>query len=337
MKPVSSVRFAPCLLAALAIALLGSPQSLRAQQNWRAAVGAQSADQAHQALAFLPNEIWIHAGDSITWTAGADEIHTVTFLTASQIIPSFQAGCPGFSPNDSAFDGSTCVSTPPLAKGQEFTVSFPKAGSYKLICLVHNTMNATIHVLDAAAALPHTQDFYEDQAAAQRKLLLSESEKEMTMSHDGDSVRVYSHTRSVTAGVGEISSTPGGEQTASLVRFLKGTVEIQVGDTVEWGNFDPEEPHTITFGPDPAGNPFPPSSNVTLDPDGVRHATLNSPADTVHSGFIEATLTDDPGLLPENSLDFTRFRVTFTGAGTYPYKCVLHDNLGMVGQVIVRP
>jgi hypothetical protein len=34
-----------------------------------------------QALAFLPNEIWIHAGDSITWTFPVSEPHTVTFLT----------------------------------------------------------------------------------------------------------------------------------------------------------------------------------------------------------------------------------------------------------------
>src|SRR5262245_2605031 len=30
-------------------------------QTWRATVGAQGPDQGRQALAFLPNEIWIHA------------------------------------------------------------------------------------------------------------------------------------------------------------------------------------------------------------------------------------------------------------------------------------
>ena len=33
--------------------------------NWQLQVGAQNGDRAHQALAFLPNEIWIHSGDSI--------------------------------------------------------------------------------------------------------------------------------------------------------------------------------------------------------------------------------------------------------------------------------
>ena len=47
-------------------ALLLLPQLLAAQ--WNATVGAESSDLGRQGLAFLPNEIWIHAGDSITWT-----------------------------------------------------------------------------------------------------------------------------------------------------------------------------------------------------------------------------------------------------------------------------
>lgn len=34
--------------------------------NWQLQVGAESGDNAHQALAFLPNEIWIHSGDSVS-------------------------------------------------------------------------------------------------------------------------------------------------------------------------------------------------------------------------------------------------------------------------------
>jgi plastocyanin len=33
----------------------------------------------------------------------------------------------------------------------------------------------------------------------------------------------------------------------------------------------------------------------------------------------------------------TRFRVTFPNAGTFPYICALHDELGMTGQVTVSP
>jgi len=223
-----------------------------------------------------------------------------------------------------------------------FTVQFPKAGNYKLVCLVHNTMNGTIHVLNPSAVLPHDQDYYDVKGAEERHALLTDTDSLMKMEadpdHDGDddTVRVIHGNKHVTAGVGEISATPGGLQTASLVRFLKGTIHIEAGDTVEWSSHDPEEPHTITFGTEP-GNPFPPSSNVTVDSDGARHAILTSPTDSVHSGFIEATLVDSPHLLPQNPLDFTRFRITFKQPGTYNYRCVLHDNLGMTGTVVVEP
>jgi len=45
--------------------------------QWQAKVGANTNNKGRQALAFLPNEIWIHEGDSVTWTFEVDEIHTV--------------------------------------------------------------------------------------------------------------------------------------------------------------------------------------------------------------------------------------------------------------------
>jgi plastocyanin len=111
---------------------------------------------------------------------------------------------------------------------------------------------------------------------------------------------------------------------------------IHAGQTVEWGNDDPQTPHTITFGPEPAGNPIPPSASVTVDSDGARHATLNSPADSVHSGFIAPPPQERIGL-PQSPLGVTRFRVTFSHPGVYPYICVLHDDLGMKGTITVLP
>lgn len=43
-------------------------QAVQAQspQSWQAFDGAESQDHAIQVIAFLPNEMWIHPGDSIT-------------------------------------------------------------------------------------------------------------------------------------------------------------------------------------------------------------------------------------------------------------------------------
>ena len=313
----------------IVLAILVGPSMARAQ--WHATVGAQSWDSARQALAFLPNELWIHAGDDVTWTFQAGEIHTVTFLAtspAAQVRPPFQVGCPGFSGEPAMFDGTACVSTPPLVKGASFKVAFPAVGNFKLVCLVHPDMTGVVHVLDKGKPLPHDQSFYDAEAAAQAQALLSDRDGE-----EDDAVATPGH---VSAGAGEILTTGPGTQTLSVMRFMGHDMVIHAGQTVEWDNQDPEDPHTITFGKEPAGDPFPPSNNVTVDADGARHAVINSTSDSVHSGFILAAPQDRTGLA-QSPLGVTRFRITFTHPGTYPYICALHDNLGMQGEIIVLP
>ena len=111
---------------------------------------------------------------------------------------------------------------------------------------------------------------------------------------------------------------------------------MRVGDTVEWTNHDPSEPHTVTFGTEPA-DPRPPSSNVTMSPisDGARQATISSTTDSVNSGLLALAFQDRKGL-PETPLGVTRFRVTFTAPGSFNYFSCLHENLGMAGTVIVH-
>jgi len=337
MKAFESSSFTSHFRWLLVLAILIVPQAVQAQ--WHATVGAQSKDKGHQALAFLPNEIWIHAGDSITWTFPTDEIHTVSFLKSGQTRLSRLVGCPGFTIGESAiFDGSICVTTASLVKGQTFTVTFPIAGNFKLVCLVHANMTAVVHVLPLSEPLPHDQDFYDDQAAQQRHDLLSDADK--GTDHDGDherddSGRTRSPENQVTAGIGEIVATPGGSQTVSVMRFEEPTKVIHAGETLEWSNSDPVTAHTITFGVEPA-NPVPPSANVTVDVDGARHSVINSPADIVHSGFIVAPPQDRIGLA-QAPPGVTRFRVTFTSPGVFPYICALHDDVGMKGEVVVLP
>src|SRR6185295_14766337 len=89
-------------------------------KEWQAIAGAESPDRGSQALAFLPNEFWIHAGDGIRWTFPTHERHTLTFLTPGEVRPPAFGGtfgvpvaCPGIgvTPDGSSFDGSSCVSS----------------------------------------------------------------------------------------------------------------------------------------------------------------------------------------------------------------------------------
>src|SRR5436309_3820659 len=310
----------------LLLALLILPQMVLAQ--WTATVGTQTNDKGIQALAFLPNEIWIHPGDSITWTFQADEMHTVTFLTAGQVRPDFNLGCPGFSSDPAIFDGSTCVTTSAMVTGQTFTVIFPVAGNFKLTCLIHANMDGRIHVLPASDPLPHTQAFYDEQAASRSDELLSDGQKMKPQ-------EVLNSPLGVTAGIAEITGTAGGTETIAAVRFSHENIRIRAGQTVEWDAEGPLFPHTITFGAEPV-NLMNPSPDVTVDQDGARHAIIASPSDSTHSGFIIQAFQERRGL-PQLPLGVTRFRVTFPNPGIFPYICALHDEMGMVGQVTVTP
>ena len=323
---------------ALPIALLLPFAALA--DTWQIQVGAQNGDRAHQALAFLPNEIWIRLGDGITWSFPSNEVHTVTFLALGQVRPNRFIGCAGALPPDgrtpdfSAFDNTACVNSGILtsADGKTYTVIFPATGNFKLVCLAHPNMTATVHVLDSSTPLPHDQGFYDRQADRQRADLLSDTGAWVHGHEDG--------SNAVVAGAGKIIGTGGGTQTASMMRFMDAVKVIHVGETVEWTTAEAVTSHTITFGPEPDNqHQIPPSSNVTMDADGARHAYLSSPSDAVHSGFITELPQDRIGLgqAPLNLNSATRFRATFTQPGIYQYKCVLHDELGMTGVIIVLP
>ena len=327
----------PLVIAAFlaAVGIFLCPDTARAAQTWQALVGAQTKDMGKQAIAFLPNEMWIHVGDSINWTSGSGDIHTISFVLNLPLPFDFTAGCPitGTSSSGVVFDGVHCISAPPLVQGQSFTVKFTAAGTFKLICLVHSHMSGVIHVLPASSKLPYDQAFYDKEAADQIKALFTDTDSAGGMSQML-SARVIPGKSSVAAGLGEMNGTGAGFQSLSIVRFFGDKVEINAGDTVEWTVRDPAMPHTITFGT-PPDNPGPPSNNVSADSDGALHATIHFPSENVHSGILIAAPQDQPGV-PVSPPGTTVFRATFPNPGTYHYQCELHDNLGMEGTVVVK-
>jgi plastocyanin len=353
MSPFNSIPLSTVIRWMLMPTVLLVPQAVHAMV-WSATAGAQSTDEGIQALAFLPNEVWVHAGDSITWTFPTPEIHTVTFLEQNTIPQQIRpnrpgvpgGGCPGTTPSGSSFDGSACLtSSDELVDGQTYTVKFPTPGNFKLVCLVHNNMTGAVHVLAGSDPLPHDQAFYDRQAHKRQAELLSDG---AGLEGQATATAQQSSRDAVSVGIGEIVATGGGSDTVSVMRFLQESIVVRVGDTVEWTNLDPVTPHTVTFGfPIEPLPPQPPSAGVTVDTDGARRAVLTSPTDNVHSGFLVAALQDrgpppppPPALFPaplaQSPLSVTRFRVTFTTPGTFNYRCVLHDDLGMVGRVIVH-
>ena len=339
-------RVCPKLFTAAAIVMVGTATATVHAEEWRVTVGAESPHQGSQALGFLPNELWIHGGDSIRWTFPTHERHTLTFLKPGQTRPpafgpmfGVLVGCPGTTQDGSSFDGSACVTSDVLLVdgGVEppppsYSVTFPAPGNFKFVCLVHADMTGVVHVLDTSAILPHDQEFYDRQAQRERAVLLTDAGRLRRVRGDnGDE----GPSSDVAAGIGEIVTTTGaGSQTASLMRFQRRTIVVQVGDTVEWTSLDPSINHTVTFGIEP-DDPRPPSANVSPTADGARQAVITSPADSVNSGFLSPAPQDRPNLA-QSSPGVNRFRVTFTSPGTFDYICAIHDQLGMAGRVIVQ-
>jgi plastocyanin len=338
-------RFPVAFLVACLFTIAGAvvPQSAKAQGvTYSANVGAETKDQGVQADAFLPNELWLLENDSVTWTfVPKNEIHTVTLLTPGQVRP--QAPPPAGPPfvvqgvacgPAPVYNGSACVSTPAgFSGGATFTVKFTKAGNYKLVCLVHTDMNGTVHVLvnnAANAALLHSQHYYDQQAADEASDILKDRD------HQKEEVNDLPRN-GVLAGTGEIVGTGGGTQYRAVVRFLDGTIRIHKGESVEWTNVDPTEPHTVTFGTEPANfiPPVPANLGAPLA-DGTQTGTITSTSQFLNSGFVVAQIPDRTGS-PQLPPGTTRIRITFPNVGTYQYHCALHDVDGMNGTVIVEP
>ncbi|HET6143346.1 MAG TPA: hypothetical protein VFE02_07530 [Candidatus Acidoferrales bacterium] len=250
-----------CLVMLASVSIFSLPA--KAQTTYSVNAGGETKDQSVQANAFLPNEVWLLEGDSIKWTfAPKNEVHTVTLLTPGQIRPSAPppAGPPfavqGVNCGPAAsYDGSACVSTPAgFNGGANFTVKFPKAGNYKVVCLIHTDMTGTVHVLvnnAANSALIKSQRYYDDQGQDEAEAILVDNDGS-SVDRDGWRNRRNSG-HAVTAGIGEIVATGGGLQYRAVVRYLPGEIHIHAGESIVWTNLDPTEPHTVTFGTEPAG------------------------------------------------------------------------------------
>ena len=170
---------------------VAAPAAQPAAQTWTAMTGAEiftepGEKSSWQAFKFYPQSITINAGDTITWKHNAGvEPHTVTFLgpdgkRPEDIMPEGppQGNQPpriilapnvAFAQGGNTYDGSAYVNSGVIAAGnpgpQEFSVTFPKAGTYNYICVLHSAqlpdgtilgMKATVVVQAAGSALAKT-------------------------------------------------------------------------------------------------------------------------------------------------------------------------------------
>lgn len=309
------------LTPAALYAAAGSAHAGVVSSNWTVLVGNQANHRAIQGARFLPGDITIDQGDSVTWQANSAEPHTVTFVNGGQ--PQTPETLGGFDPGDSSqttqtashdFDGSSTYQSgvittlssigalPPFVTlYHSYTLNFPTTvdpGTYTYYCLFHGTMmRGEIHVQAQGAPYPATQSDYDAEAALVSSAIVADGRAEWRQAQ----ALARSHKVIVGADDG----------TAMLMRFVNGKVVVHKGDTVRFANALNGIPHTVTFGGPPAGDPTAAYGN----PNRFRGGQLSS-------GVIFPQAT---------------FKVTFKKVGTFAYHCFFHQPLGMVGKVVVKP
>ncbi|MHC6591663.1 plastocyanin/azurin family copper-binding protein [Arthrobacter sp. C152] len=274
-------------------------------RTWTVLAGSESRDQEIQGMAFLPSEIFINERDTITWKANSAEPHTVTFLAAGQSLQPFNP----FNDDEllkrggDRYDGHSYynsgllanVDIPGFPEATSYSLKFPREGDFTYYCLLHGmVMKGTVHVREQGTAYPYSQADYDKASRAQERSILRDGHQlDASLASEASNHRVI-------AG--------GDDGVAMVMRFIRDSVTVHVGDTVVFANTGMGAPHTVTFGTEPA-NFFAPSG----DPSHFSGGDLNS-------GILE------PG---------DEFAVTFKATGTFKYICALHDYMGMVGEVHV--
>lgn len=295
--------------------------------------GAQSSGHEVQLNVFAPAVTTINVGDTVTWRLDSTEFHTVTFL-AGQPEPEFvQPGPDGvfltqasvLPAGGASYDGTTYTNSGLMMHGgpgpepPTYSLSFPTAGTFDYVCIVHPGMSGQIAV-KPAGQLADTQSTVDARARDEVNSVLAGQAIPVIMSNLGQLP-----AEGVTAGL----AMGAGTATVDVQRFFPPRTSIHTGDSLTWINKS-QAPHTVTFlggqqpppvvmvQPQPAGPP-----RFQLNPDMLMPA--GNPTAYDGSGYLNSGFTE-PG--PAGT-----FTATFTQPGSYDYVCLLHE--GMVGTVIV--
>lgn len=302
------------------------PPSPSKANTWQVKVGVESKDMSIDGMLMLPNQLWINAGDTVTWTFDTMEAHTVTIATMKLIMG-------GGAPDpDSPPSGGSVLSDPingfynsgainGMSKPNSYSLTFPIEGDYRYACLFHDSMIGYVHVAPKGTPYRFSQAVYDRQAWLQADHALEMGNR---MISEAEFMNQQDANRPVViAGYGN--------GYVSLMRFFPETIVVHRGDVVTWTTLDSGDPHDILIGPEPDqlfGPIYPgaPTSNADAGPQKAPADYDGDPNTTLYSGTLAF-------FMPWGNT----FRVRFTKTGTFPYKCSIHDDMGMTGKVVVVP
>jgi plastocyanin len=294
-----------------------------------------TADFNTAVLAFAPQDLQVHRGDTVTWAVtGFHNIHFENALSELIIAPEVDGQpLPQLNPavaipsidNGGIFQGGDANSGLPLdpanASATFSLVMDVEPGTYAYFCDIHPGMVGTITVVDSATAVPSPSEAFEIGAG------------ELAM-HAGGAVQTAMEASMQPPAVNEDGAleVSAGLQagTAAVLQFFPSVAVIDAGQSVTWSVADSSmEPHFVAWPPAPPGSEF----NIIPQEGAPPIIALNEIAlgTTADGETIGTEGSFNSGFLVPGQ----RFTLTFTEPGVYPYVCSIHP--GMQGTVIVMP
>src|SRR2546428_4706066 len=302
--------------AALALTTILTTPALAAAQTWHIQVGSiLDFPAGHFGNAFYPSQIAAHAGDTVDF--GVTSPHTVTFNRPDNT-PLFAFFVP---------PGGTTTSATLSAKGQfvntgfdpvsfapyTFTLTLGSAlpqGRYEFICALHLGMRGAIDVLPAGAQLPKSDADY----AAERSREITRDSN--SANHVGDKIGDKAGHKPLTVYAG------AGTKRVTDLRFFPSSITVHAGQSITFlKTHDPTEPHTVTFGTEPA-NIFAPQGGPPFTFTGSNSISTGVLLTKKQYDFYIGGAIGVPGA-------GDKAPIAFTTAGTYTHIFAVHDDVGM--------
>jgi len=255
--------------------------------------------------------------------------------------PKVQLPAGGPTYDGTAFTSSGFVESD-LPGPKEFTLSFPKPGTYPYVCLLHAAnapggaivgMKGTVVVQAAGAAYPMTPD--QVNADVQKEMA---SDVAMAKADEASYIAMGDSMQPEAMADGSmkyhvIVGTMDMENSLDYQRFIPGNITVHAGDTVEWAMTMPNL-HNVALGKDvvlfsavnqPSGPP-----KLVLNPE---FAFPAGGPEYTGTGYYNSGPLAVPGSPPQAGAQ--SYALKFVTAGTFEFICAVHDELGMNGHVTV--
>lgn len=274
---------------------------------------------------FLPDSVYVRAGDTVTWEWDWPEPHSVTFgeITGNPEGPSH----PDVAVVE--HDGSEFVNSGILFPGPDpasFSVKFTTEGTFDYYCILHPNMTGQVFVQGEGVGEQDTQVAVDARGEADYVSAIAE---------------LKAAAAAAAAKPVAISSKPGGGRifnaqvssnqdqfSGDVQQFFPASLNVGLNDSVRFTS-NVHTPHDIAFIPaglDLSGPP--PAELADWDPFsggfGYSEGVKVDPDKFVASPIIGLEYPDG-----------TSATFSFAKAGTYTYVCILHAEQGMMGTINV--